>query len=479
MESSPLDSIFDSKPAPAAIYESKALYDLGESWETSEILRRSFPMFQTFSSLRINPDRMLDSFNQLASIGATADSGVDRPTFSEAHLAARKWFRDQVEQSEFEFRTDGAGNHSALLPVVAKERSDRSNPQVNGEIASSGDALLAKTLILGSHLDSVPNGGRFDGALGVMAALEVLKTVRENGIKLKVNLEAMDFTDEEGTLVGLLGSAALAGHLSQKDLDSPRGGRDTLVEGMKRAGLTEAGMLSAARTRVSLAGYLELHIEQGKRLERVGADIGIVTAIVGIGSYRLSFIGKADHAGTTTMEDRRDASLGAGAFTLAARELVMREFANCVVNVGKMDFTPGAFNIVPAQVDVSLEFRSPDGDEFNRLDKALLDLAGTEAARFGLELKMEFLGKHSPSMMNDEVQIAFAEACDDLGLTHFSMPSGAGHDAQSLAGLCPVGMIFVPSVDGASHSPREFTKWEDCVNGANVLLQAVLRLASG
>jgi N-carbamoyl-L-amino-acid hydrolase len=415
-------------------------------------------MTQTFTSLRINPDRMLDSFTQLASIGATADSGVDRPTFSESHLAAREWFREHIEQSGLEFRTDGAGNHSAGLTF------EPSN---------------LPTLILGSHLDSVPNGGRFDGALGVIAALEVLKTVKENGIRLKVNLEAMDFTDEEGTLVGLLGSAALAGHLRPEHLQNPRGGRENLVAGMKRAGLSESGMLGAARAKESLAGYLELHIEQGKRLERAGVDIGIVTAIVGIWSYRISFIGNADHAGTTTMEDRRDASLGASAFTLAARELVMREFPNCVVNIGKMDFAPGAFNIVPARVDVALEFRSPDEDEFNRLDKALLELAAQEAARFGLELKTKFLGRHSPSLMNDGVRSAFTSACDDLGLSHIPLSSGAGHDAQSLADLCPVGMIFVPSVNGASHSPREFTKWEDCVNGANVLLQAALRLGSG
>ena len=415
-------------------------------------------MAETFSSLRINPDRMLDSFTQLALIGATGDGGVNRPTFSDAHLAAREWLRTEIERSGLEFRSDGAGNHSAFLLCADQH---------------------APTLLLGSHLDSVPNGGRFDGALGVMAALEVLKTVKENGVRLKVNLEAIDFTDEEGTLVGLLGSAALAGHLSQKDLDSPRGGRENLVAGMMRAELSEASMLSAVRSRDSLAGYLELHIEQGKRLERAGINIGIVSAIVGIWSYRLSFIGRADHAGSTTMDDRLDASLGASAFTLAARELVMKDFPNCVVNVGKMDFAPGAFNIVPARVDMSLEFRSPDVEEFDRLDAVLLELARTEASRFGLELKIDFLGKHSPSIMHDKVRNAFAGACDDLGLSHVSLSSGAGHDGQSLSDLCPVGMIFVPSVDGASHSPREFTKWEDCVNGANVLLRAALRLAAG
>ncbi len=414
-------------------------------------------MTPDFSDLRINPDRMLASFTQLALIGATADGGVDRPTFSEAHLSARKWLKEEIEQSGLKFRTDGAGNHSAFLACADKH---------------------APAFLIGSHLDSVPNGGRFDGALGVMAALEVLKTVGENGIRLKVNLEAIDFTDEEGTLVGLLGSAALAGHLRQKDLESPRGGRENLAAGMKRAGLSDESMLSAARPKDSLAGYLELHIEQGKRLERAGIDIGIVSAIVGIWSYRLSFIGRADHAGTTTMDDRRDASLGASAFTLAARELVMKDFPNCVVNVGKMDFAPGAFNIVPARVDLALEFRSADDDEFNRLDAALLDLAAKEAARFGLELKIEFLGKHPPAIMSDEIRSAFANACDDLGLTHVSLSSGAGHDGQSLVDLCPVGMIFVPSMEGASHSPREFTKWEDCINGANVLLQTVLRLTA-
>jgi beta-ureidopropionase / N-carbamoyl-L-amino-acid hydrolase len=369
---------------------------------------------------------------------------------------------------------DGAGNHSAVLPVIARERNDRSNLQHEEEIASQKP--LAMTLLLGSHLDSVPNGGRFDGALGVIAALEVLQTVKENRIRLGVDLEAIDFTDEEGTLVGLLGSAALAGHLRSEDLQSPRGGRENLVEGMKRAGLSEEGMLSAARPKGSLAGYLELHIEQGKRLERAKIDIGVVSAIVGIWSYRLSFIGKADHAGTTTMDERLDASLGASAFTLAARELVMREFPNCVVNVGKMEFAPGAFNIVPARVDVSLEFRSPDEDEFKKLDAALLLLANSEATRFGLDLEIQFLGKHSPSLMSKEVRETFISSCDDLGLSHVLLTSGAGHDGQSLAELCPVGMIFVPSVEGASHSPREFTKWEDCVNGANVLLQAALRL---
>lgn len=408
--------------------------------------------------LRINAGRMLAAFNELASIGATEQGGVHRPTFSQSHLAARHWFREEVERSGLEFHADGAGNHSAIL---------------------RGDYPAAPTLLLGSHLDSVPNGGRFDGALGVIAALEVLKTIQESGTRLKVHLEAIDFTDEEGTLVGLLGSAALTGHLRSELLQNPRGGRENLLEGMNRAGVSDQSVLSAARPKESIAGYLELHIEQGKRLERAGINIGVVSAIVGISSYQLSFIGRADHAGTTAMHDRLDASLGASAFTLAARELVMKDFPDCVVNIGDMRFAPGGFNIVPAQVDVSLEFRSADEAEFDRLDSALLGLAQQEAKRFSLDLKTDFRGRHHPTPMRDSVQRAFGDSCDALGLTHTSLVSGAGHDGQSFAGVCPMGMIFVPSVNGTSHSPYEFTRWEDCVNGANVLLQAALRWAKG
>lgn len=432
-------------------------------------------MSYTWKDLRVNPDRMLAAFNELALIGMTGDGGVHRPALGEAHLAARAWFREQIEGAGLEFRTDGAGNHSAVLPAVGR---------LGGESRYAANATRPsppyrdQTLLLGSHLDSVPNGGRFDGALGVMAAFEVLRTIQDAGLRWKFNLEAIDFTDEEGTLVGLLGSSALAGRLHPEILQNPRGGREALLEGMERAGLSDESMLSAARSKGSLAGYLELHIEQGKRLERAGLEIGIVSAIVGIWSYRLSFIGRADHAGTTTMEDRLDASLGASGFTLAARELVIRDFPGCVANVGRMDFVPGAFNIVPERVDVSLEFRSPDEEEIRRLDSALLECARQEAGRSGLELRVEALGKHSPTLMSKNVQQVFAEACDDLGLRHVSLTSFAGHDGQSFDGICPVGMIFVPSRDGASHSPREFTEWEDCVNGANVLLQTALRLAA-
>ena len=413
-------------------------------------------MPQNYSSLRINPDRMLDAFNQLAAIGSTGDGGVNRITFSEAHLAARAWFREHIQQSGLEFRTDGAGNHSALL---------------------LGDDSNAPTLILGSHLDSVPKGGRFDGALGVMAALEVLKTIRDNKVKLKVQLEAMDFTDEEGTHLSLFGSSAISGHLHPDSLKKPYSGRENFTAGLARAGLTEKSLFTAKRQKESLAGYLELHIEQGKRLEKRGINIGIVSAIVGYGSYRMTYIGRADHAGSAAMEDRLDAGQGVSAFILEVRQTVMRDFPNCVANVGKIGFSPGASNIVPARADFLLEFRSPDEKQLDALDKALMELAKEKAGQFGLQLTAEPLGRHTPNPMSADIQNVFISACTSLGLSNAIIPSGAIHDAQSLVDNCPVGMIFVPSVNGTSHSPFEFTEWQDCVNGANVLLHAALRLA--
>jgi N-carbamoyl-L-amino-acid hydrolase len=408
--------------------------------------------------LRVNESRFRADLEELATIGSTGNGGVDRPALGEAHLAARAWFRRRVASSGLALRVDGAGNHSAFLAC-----------------GPAGGA----TLLLGSHLDSVPQGGQFDGALGVLAALEALRTVREAGLVLPVHLEAIDFTDEEGTLVGLLGSAALAGQLQPQSLAQPRGGLEALEAGLARAGLTRAGMLSARRDPTSLAGYLELHIEQGRRLADGGVDIGIVTEIVGIRSYQLAFLGRPDHAGTASMADRRDAAQGASAFALAVREIVLSKYAGCTANVGDMRFVPGAFNIVPGQVRVALEFRAPQMALLDQLEAELTDRAREEAERFGLGLEMAALGGHPPAPMSQAAQQAISDAAESLGLSHTRLTSRAGHDAQSLAECCPAGMVFVPSVDGASHSPREFTQWRDCVNGANVLLQAALRMAIG
>jgi len=417
--------------------------------------------------LLINPDRLQADFEALSAIGAVQDAdgnrGVDRPALSPAHLAARAWFLARAAAAGLETQVDAAGNHSAILRAVSPILPHPHTP----------------ILLLGPHLDSVPNGGRFDGALGVLAALEALRTIQDSGLRLPVDLEAIDFTDEEGTLVGELGSGALAGSLSLEALQMPRGGRQRLQDGLARAGLDEQRLLEARRDPARLAGYLELHIEQGPRLAQAAIAIGVVSGIVGIASYRMTFNGVANHAGTTPMEARRDAGMGAATFAITARELVLRDYEGCALNIGQMHFEPGAYNIVPGLAELALEFRAPDAKRLGELEDALLTLAGLVARQYGLGLDLEPKAGCAPAPMSTRAQAAIAAAADSLARTHTSLLSGAGHDAQALAPVTPAGMIFIPSREGISHSPREFSDWQACVDGANVLLLAALKMAEG
>ena len=406
--------------------------------------------------LRVDADRLRADFDALAAIGWAPGGGLARTTFSEAHLVARAWFLERARASGLVTRIDGAANHSASLP--ARDPA-------------------ARTLLLGSHLDSVRHGGRYDGALGVVCALETLRAVRDAGLDLPVSLEAVDFTDEEGTLIGTLGSLALAGGLSREDLASPRGGRELLVAELARMGLSEDGVLGARRELSSLAGYLELHIEQGPVLERAGREIGIVTGIIGAASFRVVFEGEARHAGTTPMDARHDAALGAAAYTLAVREIVVRDFPGCVATVGDISTEPGSFNVVPGRATLRLECRALAVAELDALERALTGRAAVEAEAFGLDVTIEPVGRVEPAPTAAGVLAVLAAAAAELGLTTMELPSGAGHDAQSLAAITPSGMVFVPSRGGISHDPDEHSSWDDCLNGANVLLNATVRLA--
>jgi N-carbamoyl-L-amino-acid hydrolase len=405
--------------------------------------------------LRVDAERFRADWDALGRFGATPAGGVHRPAFGDAHLAAREWLLARARDAGLEAQVDSAGNHSAVLPS-----------RVPG----------APTLLLGSHLDSQPYAGRFDGALGVAAALEAVRSVQDAGLELPVTLEAIDFTEEEGTLVGSLGSRALTGQLTREMLEAPRGGRRALVEGLARAGLTEEGLLSAARDPATLAGCLELHIEQGPVLERDRVQIGVVTAISGTRTYKLALSGVAAHSGGTPMDARRDAGVGAAAFVLGVRGLAIAKRSRA--NVGGLELEPGNYNIVPARARLMLELRSHDPAVFDELEAEALSLAQRIADEHGLGLEVEFLGRWDPCALDPEVRGVIAAAAEELGLSAIELPSGAGHDAEALAQITPTGMIFVPSVGGVSHAPEELTEWPDCVNGANVLLNAVLRLAA-
>jgi len=410
----------------------------------------------TASELRIDSRRMKRDFEELSRIGATDNGGIHRPAFSEAHLKARDWFVQRAVRMGIKSHVDGAGNHQAILSC------------------GKNDAAM---LMLGSHLDSVPFGGRFDGALGVVAALEILDTVKEHGVSLNLHLCAVDFTDEEGAFVGLMGSRALSGRLPRQEVDLAFGSSDEFHQALARAGINRESILSAAAAPGTIAGYLELHVEQGTRLKDAGADIGVVTGIVGIRCFQFNFNGRADHAGTTPMDRRRDAGLGACSMVLKARERFMLNFPGYVVTVGNIDFTPGAFNVVPQTASVTLEFRADDIQTLDAMETAVYEEAEKAANGFGLDLTIEKLERTVPVHLDDRTQKSLSSAAEQMGLSNIYLPSGAGHDTQAMALICPAGMIFVPSENGASHSCREYTHWQDCVNGANVLLQAALSLA--
>ena len=407
--------------------------------------------------LRIDSDRLLADLEDLGRIGATAEGGVTRRAFSEADVAGRKWFEGRVKAAGLELREDGAGNLSAVL----RSRDPG-----------------ARILLLGSHLDTVPNGGRYDGALGVLAALEALRRVQEQELALPVHLEAISFTDEEGSLLGEFGSLAVAGRLDEEALGRARGGAEALSSGMARLGISLETARCARRTPRDLAGYLELHIEQGTRLEEAGLDIGAVTAIVGIRSARLFFRGLAGHAGTLPMEGRRDALLGAAEFVKAAHEVVVGSFSPGVVNCGELKVRPGAFNIVPGEAVLALEFRHESEEQLDLMATTLYGLAREISRRRNLKLDIEPAGT-CPAAPSAEVAVrAIEDAADSLGLSHQRLLSFAGHDAQVMSTVTPSAMIFVPCKDGISHNPREFCRPADVVNGANVLLRAALELAA-
>lgn len=398
----------------------------------------------------VNAERLLADLEALAQIGRTPAGGVSRPAMSDADVAGRRWFRSRAEQCGLRCAQDGAGNLSALVPAAGP----------------------APTLLLGSHLDTVPDGGRYDGALGVLSALEVLRTVREAGLKLPFTLEAIAFTDEEGSILSLFGSRAAAGLLTDADFRHPRGGTPVLRAGLERLGITPESAMSSRRS--DILAYYELHIEQGSQLEEQQRDLGVVTAIVGIRSFWCRLVGHAAHAGTTPMDKRADALWGLAAFIDSARREVAEHFHPGVMNIGDVRIHPGAYNIVPAEAQFALEFRHGSTELLDGMEAMLLGLAQDAAQAHGLQLEMIPVSDHAPAAMDAHLLAVIERAADGLGLRHTRLLSFAGHDAQSMSAIAPSAMIFVPSKAGISHNPAEFSAPEQIIAGANVLLHTVL-----
>ena len=403
--------------------------------------------------LKINQDRFLADLNDLSLIGATAQGGVSRPALTVHDIEARKWYRRKITEAGLHYAIDGAGNQSAIL---------------------WSDPASEKRILAGSHLDSVPDGGRYDGALGLMVVFEALRTMKDHGIKPGVTLEAVNFTDEEGAIMGLMGSRALVGQLEAQDFERAKIAPAELTDRLDGAGISRESMLQARRD--DILAWVELHIEQGTRLEKANTDIGVVDAIVGIRAMNVTFRGEAAHAGTKPMRQRRDALWGAAQFALRARQHVMDNYSPGVCNIGKISAKPGAFNIVPAQVDLALEFRHGSAAEMDAMQADLLRLLNECASEFGLKVSSDETPAVHPARMSETVMTAIERAADGLGLSHKRMLSFAGHDTQSMAGVCPAAMFFVPSAHGISHNPKEFTTDADCINGANLMLHTLIEL---
>jgi len=397
----------------------------------------------------------------VASYGATASGGVARTSFTDADRRVRAWLADRCEEAGLRLRTDAVGN-------------------VFMRLEAPGAPPDTPPVWAGSHLDSVPEGGRFDGALGSLAALEVVRRLAEERVQLRRPVEAVVFADEEGSYHHLLGSTALVRGFSADELAALRGRDGTrLVDALQAMGFD-----AQAATRVKLSpgdvhAYVELHIEQGAVLESAGATIGVVTAIVGIGSGWLEFRGRQDHAGTTPMALRRDALRGAGDLVARLPEVARSVSADAVATCGIVHVEPGAANVVPALVRLSLDFRDPDRGRLLSLEDAVVAAAHAAAERHALEVTYTRESIIDPVPLDPTMQELVATAAAERGLPALHLPSGAGHDAQNIARLAPTGMIFVPSVGGRSHSPAEATRWEDVEAGANVLLATVHALATG
>lgn len=406
---------------------------------------------------RIQPDRLKTDFDALSQIGATPTGGVNRLALSHEDVQARTWFANRAEEDGFLLRDDEAGNLSAV---------------------HLSDLPKAKTLLIGSHLDSVPNGGKYDGAIGVLSALEVLRVVKENDIRLPVHLEAINFTDEEGCWLGLFGSKAFTGNLAPlKDSDYETREKAMFRAALLRAGINPAEVHCAGRPANQYAGYIELHIEQGAQLYKQQAEVGIVTTIVGRTTYEIQFHGDASHSGTTDPDYRRDALFAASDFISQAHRTLTVDGG--VFNCGNLVVEPGAFNIIPDLAMLTVECRHPNETELERLESAMMRLAQDTARTHRLRMSWRKVVHMPAAPMSERVIAGIEQACQQVGAAKcLPLISYAGHDAQMMSLFTPTGMIFIPSFKGISHNPHEYSTWEHVVQGANVLLQTVLLLAS-
>jgi N-carbamoyl-L-amino-acid hydrolase len=405
---------------------------------------------RTLSRPDVNPERIKARLEALAEAGRTPEGGVSRVAFSEADILGRDIIMKMMRETGLSVRVDTAGN------IIGRRE---------------GSVPGLRPIVIGSHADSVPNGGKYDGALGVVAGLECASVLRETGLVTRHPLEVVIFTDEEG---GLIGSRAMAGRLAAKDLAAVSQSDKTIAEGIAVLGGNPAKLSEAARKAGEIAAYFEVHIEQGGTLEASGLPVGVVTGIVGIGRWEITIEGQSNHAGTTPMDQRRDALLAAAHLVVEVNRTVTGTPGRQVGTVGRMRVEPGAVNVIPGKVVMSLELRDLEEAKIRDLITRIRGAARTIAGRTGTRIGFAALEELTPPAATDpRLREAIEAAAGELGLETMRLPSGAGHDAQSIAAIAPVAMIFVPSVGGISHSPFEYSRPDDIAAGTRVLLRAL------
>jgi N-carbamoyl-L-amino-acid hydrolase len=411
---------------------------------------------KTFSSsfgLKVNAQRIDSRIADLAKFGKDADGHGYRVAYTKGDIDGRAWFMDLMKKAGLEPTIDSAGN------IIGKRK---------------GKNASLKPIAFGSHIDMVPDGGNYDGTLGSISALEIIEVLNENKITTDHPLEVLIFGNEEG---GTIGSMAMAGRLTTEGLKQISQSGLTMAEGIKAIGGNPDGIQSCVRKRGDIHAFIELHIEQGGILEKENLQIGVVEGIVGIVHWVVTVEGFANHAGTTPMDMRQDALLGASKLIIAVNEVITSVKGNQVGTIGKIAVTPGAYNVIPGLVTLGLEIRDLSAEKIEMLFTEIEKRAATIATDSRIKISFARQANESkPALTDKSLQQKITASAKGLGLSAKFMQSGAGHDSQEIAFIAPVAMIFVPSVGGISHSPKEFTKSIDMENGANVLLETILSI---
>tara|TARA_R110000796_G_scaffold11570_1_gene39170 strand:+ start:2760 stop:4052 length:1293 start_codon:yes stop_codon:yes gene_type:complete len=410
--------------------------------------------------MHINKERLWSRIEKLSEF-TDPDAPWTRRAFTDVYSNGRAWLEREMQFAGLTTRIDKGGN---LIGHLSGKNED------------------APIIATGSHIDTVPSGGRYDGILGVIAGLEVLQSINESGHIPEHGMEVIDFLSEEPSDYGVscIGSRAMVGKLNQELLSYKNSVGETLSEAIMRVGGTPIDIETDKRLPGDLACFVELHIEQGKLLETNGSQVGNVSHIVGIKRYDITFEGQADHAGTTPMDLRKDALVGASSFVQYINQKAKDEVGKehyLVATIGKIDVKPNAANAIPEKVSLVVEVRSDRNDLLNNFLTPIIEWTySTICPEYDLNIKVKTLSKGTPTACSRLVQDTINEAAEKCNKNAMVMPSGAGHDAVYLSEIAPIGMIFTPCRDGRSHCPEESMSKDEASDGTKVLAEALLQL---